>query len=100
VALDPHQVDPAAGRVLEGAVVGGMVDAPHLLVRQADQLRRVREPGQVEQAEDDVAAACGVGDDHLGAAAAVAVVEHVQDVQRVVRGAQPPPARRARQPGR
>ncbi|UKY55622.1 hypothetical protein [Streptomyces inhibens] len=31
--LDPGQVDPAACRVLEGAVVGRTVDAPHLLIR-------------------------------------------------------------------
>ena len=53
--LDPGGVDPAAGRVLEGALVGGAVDAPHLLVRQVRELRRLREPGEREQAEVDVA---------------------------------------------
>ncbi|MEU5282347.1 hypothetical protein AB0G87_38915 [Streptomyces asoensis] len=32
--LDAGKIDPAAGGVLEGAVVGGAVDAPHLLVGQ------------------------------------------------------------------
>jgi hypothetical protein len=55
VPLDADKVDPAAGSVLEGAVVGRAVDAPHLLVGQVGELRRVREPGQGEQAEHDVA---------------------------------------------
>jgi hypothetical protein len=46
VPFDPGEVDPAAGRVLEGAVIGGAVDAPHLLIRQVSELRRVREPRQ------------------------------------------------------
>nr|WP_329940797.1 hypothetical protein [Streptomyces sp. BE147] len=48
------QVDPAAGRVLKGAVVGGAVDAPHLLVRQGRELVCVREHGQGQQLEHDV----------------------------------------------
>lgn len=52
--LDAGEVDPAAGRVLEGAVVRGAVDAPHLLIGQVGELRGVREPGEGEQAEDDV----------------------------------------------
>jgi hypothetical protein len=42
VAFDTDEVDPLAGGVLEGAVVGGAVDAPHLLVRLVRQLRRMR----------------------------------------------------------
>ncbi|GHH86311.1 hypothetical protein GCM10018793_57690 [Streptomyces sulfonofaciens] len=53
--LDPREVDPATGRALEGAVVGCAVDAPHLLMGQVGELRRVRESGERKQAEDDVA---------------------------------------------
>lgn len=55
VAFDAGEVDPTAGGVLKGAVVGGAVDAPHLLVGQVRELRRVREPDEGEQTEDDVA---------------------------------------------
>jgi len=55
VPFDPGEIDPAAGGVLESAVVGGAVDTPHLLVRQVSELRRVREPRQGQQSEDDVA---------------------------------------------
>lgn len=54
VPLDPDQVDTAAGRAGECAVVGGAVDAPHLLVRQVGQLRRVGESRQGEESEDNV----------------------------------------------
>ena len=65
VPLDPRQVDPAAGRVLEGPVVRGAVDTPHLLIRQVSELPGVGEPGQGQEPEDDVAVRGGVGDDHV-----------------------------------
>jgi hypothetical protein len=53
--LDPGEIDAATGHAGEGPVVSARIDAPHLLVGQVGQLRRVREPGEREEPEDDVA---------------------------------------------
>ena len=87
VPTDLLQVDPATSRSVERAIVSAGVHLPQLLIGQVGQLRGVGPACQREESEDDVAVGGGIGHDGLRPDAAVAVVEHVQYVQRVPRSA-------------
>jgi hypothetical protein len=87
VRADPLEPDAVPGELIERPVAGGGVDPPQAVVCD------VRDPwGELvaadrDQAKDDVRVGGGVGDHDLRAGAAVAVVDRVEDEQRVAQRA-------------
>ena len=95
-AANPVEVDPSRGRSRRAGRSRRCGSIRHSLASgRSASCGAVVEAEQVQQAEHDVGVGAGVGDDDLGAAAAVLAVEQVDQVQRVARGAGHAPAGRS-----
>src|SRR5450755_3145432 len=83
VPADPIEPHTVSGELIQRAVAGGYVDPPCSAVCDVRDPRRELVAADREQAEDDVRVGGGVGDHDVWQRAAVAVMDSVEDEQRV-----------------